>query len=114
MNIDYRLDLYNAIDKFKEEMNEDDAMLIICHNSKQGDLVMGLLGDVDLLSGVLSNAHGHINYESEEHKINYEQTRSFVLNIALNIINSDEAIFKKFLIAMDFIKNNPHNANHNI
>ena len=70
-DMDYRLDLFNAVEKFQEEMTEDDALFIICHNSKQGDLILGLYGDVDLVSSVLANDNGYVNFENTKHEKGY-------------------------------------------
>ena len=55
-NMDYRLDLFNAVEKFQEQMTDDEALFIICYNSTQGDLLLGLDGDLNLISAV----HSHL------------------------------------------------------
>ena len=98
--MDYRLDLFNAVEKFQEQMTDDDALFIICHNSKQGDLLLGLEGDVNLISSVLASDTGYVNIESKEHKIKHEQAKRMILNIAINIIRTDADLRKKFIIGM--------------
>lgn len=98
--MDYRLDLYNAIEKFQEQMTTEDALFVICHNSKQGDLILGLDGDVKLIAGVLANDNGYVNIENKAQKIRHEQTKRMVLNIAINILRTDEDLRKRFIIAM--------------
>ncbi len=99
--MDYRLDLYNAVQKFQEEMTEDDALFIICHNSKQGDLLLGLDGDVDLISSVLSNDNGYVNIETKEQKIKHDGAKRMVLNMAINILRTDKDLRKKFVIGIE-------------
>jgi hypothetical protein len=101
--MDYRLDLFNAVEKFQEQMTKDDALFIICHNSKQGDLLMGLDGEVNLISSVLANDNGYVNIETKEQKVRHEQAKRMVLNIAINILRTDEDLRKKFIIAIQSI-----------
>lgn len=98
--MDYRLDLFNAVEKFQEQMTEDDALFIICHNSKQGDLLLGLDGEVNLISSVLANDNGYVNIENKEQKVKHEQAKRMVLNMAINILRTDEDLRKKFVIGM--------------
>ena len=98
--MDYRLDLFNAVEKFQEQMTEDDALFIICHNSKQGDLLLGLDGEVNLISSVLANDNGYVNIENKEQKVKHEQAKRMVLNMAINILRTDEDLRKKFAIGM--------------
>lgn len=98
--MDYRLDLFNAVTKFQDEMTDDDALFIICNNSKQGDLLIGLDGDVDIISAVLANDNGYVNIENKEQKIRHEQAKRMVLNIAINVLRTDEDLRKKFIIAL--------------
>jgi hypothetical protein len=100
--MDYRLDLHNAVDKFEEQMTEDDALFIICHNTKQGDLLLGLSGDVNIISSVLANdnGYGYVNFENKNQKIKYEKTQKMVLNMAINILRTDKDLLKKFSIAI--------------
>ena len=98
--MDYRLDLHNAVDKFEEQMTEDDALFIICHNTKQGDLLLGLNGDVNIISSVLANDNGYVNIENKNQKIKYEKTQKMVLNMAINILRTDKDLLKKFSIAI--------------
>jgi hypothetical protein len=101
--MDYRLDLHNAVEKFQEQMTEDDALFIICHNSKQGDLLIGLDGDVNIVSAVLANDNGYVNIENKEQKVRHEQAKRMVLNIAINILRTDEDLRKKFDVGMQSI-----------
>jgi hypothetical protein len=99
--MDYRLDLHNAVDKFEEQMTEDDALFIICHNSKQGDLLLGLNGDVNIISSVLANDYGYVNIENKNQKVKYKKTQAMVLNMAINILRVDKDLRKKFNIAVN-------------
>lgn len=104
--MDYRLDLFNAVKNFQEQMTKDDAIFIICHNSKQGDLFMCLDGELDLISSILANDNGYVNIENKEQKARHEQIKRMTLNIAINILRSDKSLYKKFDIAMQSLKYN--------
>ena len=84
-------------------MTEDDALFIICHNSKQGDLLIGLDGEVNIISTVLANDNGYVNLETKEQKMKHEQAKRMVLNMAINVIRTDDDLRKKFSIAMQSI-----------
>lgn len=98
--MDYRLDLFNAVDKYQEQMTEDDALFIICHNSIDGDFLLGLDGDVNLISSVLANDNGYVNIDTEQKKLSHEQAKKMVLNMAINILRTNEGLKKKFTIAI--------------
>ena len=99
-NMDYRLDLFNAVEKFQEQMTDDEALFIICYNSTQGDLLLGLDGDLNLISAVLANDEGFVNLENKEQKISHEQTKGMVLNMAINILRTNIELRNKFAIAI--------------
>lgn len=98
--MDYRLDLFNAVEKFQENMSVEDALFIICHNSEDGDLLIGIEGDVNLISSVMANDNGYVNLKTKEDKIRHEQSKRMVLNIAINILRTDKELKSKFEIAM--------------
>ena len=99
--MDYRLDLWNAVDKFEEQMTEDDALFIICHNSKQGDLLLGLSGDVNIISSILADDYDCVNIENKSQEVKYKKTQAMVLNMAINILRVDKDLRKKFNIAVN-------------
>ena len=99
--MDYRLDLWNAVDKFEEQMTEDDALFIICHNSKQGDLLLGLSGDVNIISSILADDYDCVNIENKSQEVKYKKTQAMVLNMAINILRVDKDLRKKFEIAVN-------------
>ena len=101
--MDYRLDLYNAVDKFEEQMTDDDALFIICHNSKQGDLLLGLSGDVNIISSVLADDYDCVNIENKNQEVKYKKTQAMVLNMAINILRVDEDLRKKFNLAIELL-----------
>ncbi len=98
--MDYRLDLFNAIDAYQKQMTEDDALFFIAYNTKDGDLMMGLEGNVDLISNVMANDNELVMIDSKEHRINFERSKSMVLNIAINILRTDASLKSKFELAL--------------
>jgi hypothetical protein len=84
-------------------MTEEDALFIVAFNSQEGDLIMGIEGNVNLLSLVLSDMSG-VEMEKNKDKIeNFKETQRNVLNIALNILRTNEDYRNKFKIAIDTI-----------
>jgi hypothetical protein len=101
--MDYRLDLFNSVSNYRANMTEEDALFIVAYNSQEGDLIMGIEGNVNLLSMVLSDMNG-VEMEKNKDKIeNFKETQRSVLNIALNILRENEDYRNKFKIAIDTI-----------
>ena len=99
--MDYRLDLYNAITNYQNNMDKHDSLFVICHNCKDGDLVIGLDGDVDFISSILSNYNGYVNIKTKEDKLRHEYVKSMVLNMAINILKSDSRLKDLFIDGME-------------
>jgi len=96
--MDYRLDLYNAVENFQQQMTDGDALFIIC-NTKQGDLLVGLDVGINIISSVRANDNGYVNIENKEPKIVNERAKRIVLNMAINILRTDVNLLKKFDVA---------------
>jgi hypothetical protein len=99
-NIDYRLDIYNAIDRYQEQMTEHDALFAIMFNTLEGDLYMAPLGDVNLLSLCLANDDNCVPIKTNLDKRRHDHAKSMVLNMAINILRTDKALKEKFDIAL--------------
>ncbi len=104
-NMDYRLDLANSVERFQDQMTDEDALFIICNNTKHGDLLIGLDGNVDIISAVMANDNGYVNIETREQHIRHKQCQSMVLNIAINILRSDKDMRIKFGLALESLDN---------
>ncbi len=52
--MDLRLDFYNELNKYVDEFTEDDALLVLSHNKKNGDCLTLLAGDWAVLSALFS------------------------------------------------------------
>lgn len=111
MNIDYRLDLFNALKNYQENMTDDDSILLVCHNFSQGDLLLGVDGNIDNISAVLTNEHGEVNLKTKAEKKKFAYVRSSILNVAINILRADSELRKKFSLAMMNLIQNDLNAN---
>lgn len=98
-NIDYRLDLFNAVENYNNNIDiENDALFIICHNKETGDAMTSFLGDEIILSQMLT-VKGYCNIEKSDKK-KFDSMQNMILNIAYNILleNKDKAkIFLKEL-----------------
>ena len=91
-------------------MTEDEAIFVIAFNSIDKDLMIALDGNINLISHVMSN----IQINSEEEKSNLDNSKSMVLNIAINILRTDKSLMKKFEIAMKTIDNMNKEDRHQI
>ena len=101
MNIDHRLDLYNSLGEFTKKITEDDAIVIVSYNSKSGDTILGIGGDVDSLIGILcSEAEPKNQYDLES----YNNVRKWVLSTAINIVLQDEKMYNIFMNALNSTK----------
>jgi hypothetical protein len=96
VNIDYRLDLYNAIQKYCEQMTKEDAVFFIVHNTKDNDLFASLNGDWQILSAVLSDNKGYVNLLNEEDRQRHNTMQEAVLNMAVNILANHDEYKQKF------------------
>jgi hypothetical protein len=74
-NIDYRLDLFNAVSKFDAEMNDANFS--------------ALMGNIDLLIFMVSNTESLQN-PTEEQLVNFKSMQAFILNSAFEILIKDK------------------------
>lgn len=102
-NMDYRLDLFNAVQNFQEEITNDDALFFISHNSKQGDLIIAVNGDVNLISSVLANDNGYVNFINKEQEERHEYAKKMILNIAINVLRTNPILRKKFVQSLSML-----------
>lgn len=100
MEMDYRLDFYNAVEAFKNEMKDGDALFIISGNHNEGDILLGIAGDVNFFSAILSNPDDFIRIKDQEQETNHKLTKNAVLNMAINILNHDDNLRKNFTKAL--------------
>jgi len=89
-----RLDFFNAINKHCETLTDDDALLFLSHNKKQGDAFFCLVGDWELLS-ILFSVKGYPNVP-EDAKNDFEDVKKMILNTAFNICHTDLEIRELF------------------
>ena len=52
--MDYRLDMFNSVKKYLSNIDENDAILVLMHNKKDGDCFTALGGDWEILSSLFS------------------------------------------------------------
>jgi hypothetical protein len=88
-NIDYRLDLFNAVDKFNENMNLESDALFIISKSSHGDNFSALTGNVDMLYLMLSRFNLLENLSNEQIE-SFKSMQGFILNSAFNILEHNE------------------------
>jgi len=92
-DMDYRLDLYNAVSNYLENANEDDNILIIAHNNKEGDCMFAEYGDSTHIPTLLTEGR------KELHNI-----RESILYAAIYIISTDKMERERFINAIEKIK----------
>jgi len=97
--MDYRLDLFNAVGVYEKESTEDDCLFILCHNKKSGDCLSAIIGDTEILSALLST-EGYVKTSSEEEIEKLKKMQRQILNVAINILNTDKELKKKFEFAL--------------
>ena len=93
---DSTLDFYNEVKKVSEELTEDEALLVISHNHKEGHSVQALAGDWQTISALLST-NGYVNLDTPEQEEVYENIKRLFLNTALNICATDRKTRKRFM-----------------
>jgi hypothetical protein len=108
--MDYRLDLFNAVNNYVKKMTQDEAVFVIAFNSRDKDLMMALDGNTDLISHIMSN----IEIKSEEERAHLETSKAMILNIAINILNTDRSLMNKFKIVIESIDNISKEDRHQI
>jgi hypothetical protein len=93
-NIDYRLDLYNAVDKFNEEMDKDiDSLLILCANSKQ-ETFSAQSGNWENIADVLTAEKFPDNCTEEELR-SHKTIKGIVVGLAIAICLKDKQLRDK-------------------
>ena len=91
--MDYRLDLYNAVSNYHEQMESDDVLFVVAYNNKNKDLMTVFNGNSFLLSKALSPNCSEV---PSEHKEKYEFTQRAILNIAASIILTNKELKIEF------------------
>ena len=85
--MDNRLDFANSTNNHLETLTEDDTLLVITHNKKEGDLFFSLFGDWENISMIMSNKEA-VNHSGESEK-QFNDIKKLILNTALNICEQD-------------------------
>lgn len=88
--MDYRLDLFNAVKNYGENVTPQDSLMVICHNSKEHDFFMVKNGDDNLLSALMTNESDYITMSNEESEKLHKTMQRTILNIAINILRTHE------------------------
>jgi len=95
--MDERLDLFNAIKLYDKNRTENDALLVLAYNKKEGDLMLAMSGDVDILSAVMENDNEWLELvKCEEKKVTHYDMQLAFLNITINILRTNDDLYKKF------------------
>ena len=92
--MDLRLDFFNALNQYSKDLTDDDALLVLSHNKRDGDCITLLAGDWEILSSLFS-IKGYVNLE-EGNSEQYNNIKAMILNTAYNICMTDEKIKEQF------------------
>lgn len=101
--MDNRLDFTNETRRHLKTLTEDDTLLIIAHNKKEGDLFYTLFGDWEDISIIMSNKNV-VNHEDGSED-DFNKIKKLILNTSLNICNEDPNVLKTLLKGLKKIKN---------
>jgi hypothetical protein len=93
--MDNRLDFFNSLNNYSATLTEDDAVLVLSHNKKDGDCVSVLLGDWEILSMLLST-EDYVNFK-DGNKEQFENIKKCILNSAFNICMNNKETKDKFI-----------------
>jgi hypothetical protein len=85
--MDYRLDLFNAVQEYGKHVTDDDALLLICYNFEHGDLILSCDGRTSELYKLFNK--GATNGDITD-------VRNAILENALNILANDKDLLEKF------------------
>lgn len=96
--MDLRLDFYNGLNEYAKQLTENDALMVLSHNKKDGDCITLLTGDWEILSALFS-VDGYVNFD-KGNKEQFENIKKMIINIAYNICMNDENYRVKFLKAI--------------
>jgi len=101
--MDNRLDFFNTVGRHLETLTDDDSLLIISTNRKQGDLFFSLVGRWEDLSLILSDKEVVNHREKTEEQ--FKDIQKLILNTALNICDKDPVKLNKMLDGLINLKN---------
>jgi len=93
--MDNRLDFFNLIKKYSATLTDDDALLVLSHNKKDGDCITSLVGDWEILS-VLFSQKGYVNLTEGTEEM-FNNIKKMILNTAYNICVTDDN-YKKLML----------------
>ena len=99
--MDSRLDFFNTLNKYANKLTDNDALLVLSHNKKDGDCITLLAGDWQLLSSLFS-VKGIVNFSEGDIK-QFENIKKMILNTAFNICVIDTKYKDKFIKGLNNI-----------
>lgn len=93
--MDLRLDFFNGLNEYTKELTDNDALLVLSHNKKDGDCITLLSGDWEILSSLFSTK-GYVNL-TEGNQEQFNNIKKMILNTAYNICMTDDECKNKFI-----------------
>jgi len=99
-DMDYRLDLYNAVGNYIDNASEHDALLVVTYNSKQGDYIFAIYGDNHQIPQLLAS-NDFREQPSMEEVESLLEIRETILNTAICLITYDKELRTMFTNAIN-------------
>jgi hypothetical protein len=98
--MDSRLDFFSELNEYAGKLTNDDALLVLSHNKKDGDCIIMLVGDWELLSSLFS-VKNYVNLTGNIEQ--FENIKKMILNTAFNICATDQKYKDKFIKGLNNI-----------
>ena len=92
---DSKLDFFNELNRFSNTLTEDDSLLVVSYNEKDGGLILNLAGDPELISLIISN--NEAVKEDQGSKEVLEDIQKIILNASYSILMNNKKYKKKFI-----------------
>ena len=92
---DSKLDFFNELNRFSDTLTEDDSLMVVSYNEKDGGLILNLAGDPEMLSLIISN--NEAVKEDQGSKEVLEDIQKIILNASYSILMNNKKYKKKFI-----------------
>lgn len=100
MNIDHRLDFFNAARDYVKQANDEEAFMIVSLSDNKSNLIISISDDNDVFSAIAANENNWLNLNEQTRIDAHEKLQSVVLDMALNILYNKPEIIQSFISAL--------------
>lgn len=103
--LDNRLDFYSAIQKYAGSLSEDDAILVLSCNHKEGDVFSLLKGDVGVLSSLFCKDGFVYQETNDENDMRLKTaTMKAVFDICFTMLMENDGLMELFQESIRSVK----------